>query len=113
MSSDFESKLAAQQWLGIIVIAILSAVLGAGLGFVSQALLPVKTYPVLPKPAAKGVKQEPMPKVYWLKQGTAKNIGNFRAKERAIKEGLPTDLNDREIGQWLNLVIAGKEDPKE
>jgi hypothetical protein len=113
MSSEFESKLAAQQWLGIIVIAIVSVVLGAGLGFVSQALLPVKTFPVLPKPAAKGQKQEPLPKVYWLKQGTAKTIGNFRAKEKAIKEGLQTDLNDREIGQWLNLVFSGKEDPKE
>lgn len=113
MSSDFESKLAAKQWLGIITIAIISAVLGAGLGFISQALLPVKTFPVLPKAPAKGQKQEPLPKVYWLRQGTAKSIGNFRAKEKAIKESLPTDLNDREINQWLNLVIAGKEDPKE
>ncbi len=113
MSSDFETKLATRQWLGIITIAIISAVLGAVLGFVSQALLPVKTLLILPKPAAKDRKEEPLPKVYWLKQGTAKTIGNFRAKEKAIKEGLATDLNDREIGQWLNLVVAGKEEPKE
>lgn len=113
MSSDFESKLAAKQWLGIITIAIISAILGGALGFISQALLPVKTFAILPKPPATGQKQEPMPKVYWLKQGTAKNIGNFRAKEKAIKEGLPTELNDREIGQWLNLIVAGKEEPKE
>lgn len=113
MTSDFDSKLATRQWLGIILAACVSVALGTGLGFASQALMPVKTFPILPKPAANGKTQEELPKVYWLKQGTAKTIGNFRAKEKAIRDGLATDLNDREISQWLNLVFSGKTDPKE
>lgn len=110
MSSDLESKAIAKQWFGIIAAATLSALLGASLGFVSQALLPVKTFAALPAPDPKKPDEEvQLPKVYWLKQYTSKTLGRAMDKEKAVKAGAPTELNDREINSWLSRTFTGQE----
>ncbi len=110
MSSDSESKNIAKQWFGIITLAILSILLGGALGFISQALLPVKTLVSLPAPDPKKPDAEvSLPKVYWLKQSTSKSVGNALEKEKAIKAGVATSLNDREINQWLSRTFTGAE----
>lgn len=112
MSSDSESKTIAKLWAGIIVAAVLSVLLGCALGFVSQALLPVKTFATLPPIDPKKPDVDPLPKVYWLKQGTGKGVGKPMEKEKAVKAGVATWMTDKEINSWLSRTFTGEE-PKE
>lgn len=96
------------QWFAIIFLALVSIILGVGLGVASQALLPVKTFTgSLPLESAK--KPVPLPKVYWLKAYTTRTIGNVRLREKEILDGQATTLTDREIGNWMGRVYAGQE----
>lgn len=99
------------QWFSIVFLAVISVILGAGLGVASQALLPVKTYRGgLPSESA--LKKSPLPKVYWLKAYSTRVSGQPRQRVKEILEGQPTELTDREIGWWLGSTFVG-EDVKE
>lgn len=96
------------QWFTIIFLAVLSVILGVGLGVASQALLPVKTYRgSLPSESA--LKKNPLPKVYWLKAYSTRTSGMPRQRVKEIMDGLPTELTDREIGSWLGNTFVGEE----
>lgn len=106
MSNDLESKAAGQQWFGIILCALLAAVIGTSLGFASQALLPVKAYAILPKANPKKPEANKLPKIFWLKQTSSKEIGQATAREKEIRAGLVASLNDKEINQWMSRVFG-------
>lgn len=95
-------------WFAIIFLAIVSIILGIGLGVASQALLPVTTYSgSLPADTAKGKVE--LPKVYWLKAYSTRTIGNMRQREKEILAGMPSLLTDREIGSWMMRMFVGDE----
>lgn len=96
------------------LLAVLSIGFGIVVGFTGQALRPVETLSVIPLAnQAKSPDAKPLPEVFWLKKGTAKTIGNFRAKERAILGGAPAELNDREIASWVSDAFTATEEPTE
>lgn len=109
MSTDLESKAANQQWIGIIICGLLAVVIGSGLGFVNQALLPVKTMTALPKPDPKKPGADKLPSIFWLKQATSKEIGSYTTRDKEIRAGQPTSLNDKEINQWMKRVFGKDE----
>lgn len=109
MSTNLESKTANQQWIGIIICGILAIVIGSGLGFVNQALLPVKTLTSLPKADPKKPGADKLPSIFWLKQMTSKEVGSYTTRDKEIRAGQPTSLNDKEINQWLKRIF-GNED---